>query len=75
MGANKRSANGDWNEHLCFLELAKGLSSDEKGTRTYEQTFVDVSKETAGVIRSSEIKSVLFNEVPRVERRSHCQGA
>ena len=23
VGANKRSANGDWNEHLCFLELAR----------------------------------------------------
>ena len=44
------------------LTSQEGLSSDEKGTRTYEKSFVDVSKETAGVIRSSEIKSVLFNE-------------
>ena len=44
------------------MNSQEGLSSDEKGTRSYQQSFVDVSKETAGVIRSSEIKSVLFNQ-------------
>ena len=43
------------------IEAERGLSHDEKGSRFFQSSFVDVSKETAGVIRSSEIRSVLYN--------------
>ena len=44
------------------IEAERGLSSDEKGSKFFQSSYVDVSKETAGVIRSSEIKSVLYNK-------------
>ena len=44
------------------VEAERGMSSDEKGSRFFQNSFLDVSKETAGVIRSSEIRSVLFNK-------------
>ena len=44
------------------IEAERGLSSDEKGSRFFQSSYVDVSKETAGVIRSSEIRSVLYNK-------------
>ena len=44
------------------MSAQEGLSSDNTGSRTYQKSFVDVSKETAGVIRASEIKSTLYNK-------------
>ena len=34
------------------IEAERGLSSDEKGSTFFQSSYVDVSKETAGVIRS-----------------------
>ncbi len=44
------------------IEAERGMSSDEKGSKFSQSSYVDVSKETAGVIRSSEIRSVLYNK-------------